>query len=423
MSSNEKKVPTGRFGRLARLATAGVRAGVGAVLAPGDGAAAIEVARSLGTMRGIAAKLGQMAGYVDGLVPEGQREAYEAAMKGLQRATPASPYAEVRALVEAELGAPPERVFAAFDETPFASASLGQVHRARLPSGEAVAVKVQHPGVDRALESDLANSTILEGLAALGGAKRGTAAAMAAVVRQRFLEELDYGLEATWQGRYAAFFADDAQVRIPGVFAAFSSRRVLTTGLAEGLGFDEACQAPEPERQAWSETLWRFVFQSSLLLNAFNADPHPGNYLFHPNGAVTFFDFGCVQPLPPERQPKSLAVHRAALAGDEVGFRKAVLRLLDPPPGPYADAAVDYSRRCFEPVFASPFRLTRAYAGSLVTDLRALAAIARKHLPDGRAPIPPEVLFLNRLQFGFYSVLARLDARADYRAVEVGFLG
>jgi predicted unusual protein kinase regulating ubiquinone biosynthesis (AarF/ABC1/UbiB family) len=423
MSESERKVPTGRFGRLARLAGAGLRAGAGAALAPGDAATAIEVARALGTLRGLAAKLGQMAGYVDGLVPEGQRPAYEAAMKGLQRAAPPSPYAEVRALVEAELGAPPERAFAAFDEAPFASASLGQVHRARLRSGEDVAVKVQHPGVERALESDLANTAILEGLAALGGAKRGPAKAMAAEVRKRFLEELDYGLEAASQARFAAFFAGEPRVRVPRVFAEHSSRRVLTSEYVAGLDFDAACAAPEPERAAWCETLWRFVFKGSIVLGSFNADPHPGNYLFHPGGAVTFLDFGCVQPLPPERRPRGLAVHQAALRGDEAGFRQAVQRLLEAPSGPYAEAAADYTRRCFEPVFGSPYRLTRAYAASLFADVRALAGVARKHLPEGHAPIPPEVLFLNRLQFGFYSVLARLDARVDYRAVEKSFLG
>ncbi|HEU4408109.1 MAG TPA: AarF/ABC1/UbiB kinase family protein [Polyangiaceae bacterium] len=421
MNHEERKVPTGRFGRLARLAAAGVRAGVGAVVAPGEASTALEVARTLGTMRGLAAKLGQMAGYIDGLVPEGQREAYESALKGLQRAAPPSPYGEVRALITAELGSPPERAFAAFDETPFASASLGQVHRARLHSGEEVAVKVQHPGVDRALEGDLANTAILEGLAALGGAKRGPAKAMAAVVRQRFLEELDYGLEAAAQARFARFFAPDARVRIPRVFPECSSRRVLTTEFVAGASFDAACAAPEPERRAWCETLWHFVFKGSLVLGAFNADPHPGNYLFHPDGAVTFLDFGCIQPLPPERLPLSAAVHRAAVGGDEAGFRRAVAALLAAPPGPYAEVAVAYTRRCFEPVFASPFRLTRAYAASLFDDVRAVAAVARKHLPEGHAPIPPEVLFLNRLQFGFYSVLARLDALADYRAVEAGF--
>jgi predicted unusual protein kinase regulating ubiquinone biosynthesis (AarF/ABC1/UbiB family) len=422
VSEGERKVPTGRFGRLARLAGAGLKAGVGAALAPGDVTTALEVARSLGTLRGLAAKLGQMAGYVDGLVPEGQRPAYEAAMKGLQRAAPASPYAEVRALVEAELGAPPERLFAVFDETPFASASLGQVHRARLSSGEEVAVKVQHPGVERALESDLANSAILEGLAALGGAGREPAKAMAAEVRKRFLEELDYGIEAGAQARFAEFFAGDPGVRVPRVFTGRSSRRVLTSEFVEGLDFDAACAAPESERGAWCETLWRFVFKGSMLLGSFNADPHPGNYLFHPGGAVTFLDFGCIQPLPADRRPRGRAVHQAALRGDEAGFRLAVQRLLETPPGPYAEAAADYTRRCFAPIFDSPYRLTRAYAASLFANVRELAGVARRHLPKGHSPMPPEVLFLNRLQFGFYSVLARLDARVDYRAVELSFL-
>ena len=89
----------------------------------------------------------------------------------------------------------------------------------------------------------------------------------------------------------------DLTVRIPIVVPSRSGKCVLTTELVRGLTFDEACAAPEEQRRAWAETLWRFVFKGNLFGGHFNADPHPGNYIFHDGGAVTFLDYGCVQPI------------------------------------------------------------------------------------------------------------------------------
>ena len=150
----EKKVPGGRLGRMARLAALGLKTGAGAILSRGDDggkAAADRAADVLGTMRGLAAKFGQMASYVDGIVPEGQRDAFEASLKMLRSQAPRSNPAQIRSVIESELGAPIDRLFASFEDEPLASASIGQVHRARLPEdvmgGIEVAVKVQHPGI------------------------------------------------------------------------------------------------------------------------------------------------------------------------------------------------------------------------------------------------------------------------------------
>src|SRR4051794_17883057 len=162
----EKKVPGGRLGRMARLAKLGLQAGAGAMLGRDDGkGAADRAADVLGTMRGLAAKMGQMASYVDGLVPESKRDAFEASLKILRTQAPRSSSAQIRNVVETELGAPIDTLFAEFDDDPIASASIGQVHRARLHEdvhgGMEVAVKVQHPGIRKAVDSDLANAGIL----------------------------------------------------------------------------------------------------------------------------------------------------------------------------------------------------------------------------------------------------------------------
>jgi predicted unusual protein kinase regulating ubiquinone biosynthesis (AarF/ABC1/UbiB family) len=284
-----------------------------------------------------------------------------------------------------------------------------------------VAVKVQHPGIASAVESDLENAGVMEGLVTTLGPKGMNAKAAYEEVAARFREELDYELEAERQRLFAELHAGDPKIRIPAVIAARSSRRVLTSELAEGLSFDDAKSAPPEARGPWAETLWRFVFKGNLVGGMFNADPHPGNYLFGPDGTITFLDFGCVQPISDDRLPTARAMHLAALARDEVTFAEQAAKLLGTRGGAYGTQAVAYSRHCFEPMFGSPFHITREYTTSLVARLRDLKRLFWAK-DNSFVMLPPAMLFLNRLQFGFYSVLARLDVRVDYAAVERRFL-
>jgi predicted unusual protein kinase regulating ubiquinone biosynthesis (AarF/ABC1/UbiB family) len=419
---DERKVPQGRLSRLARVAAMGVKTGASALLDKSGAGTAKQAAEVLGTLRGLAAKMGQMASYVDGVIPEAHREAYETSMKALQAAAPRSSAAEIRACVEEQLGAPIDQLFTKWSDTPLASASIGQVHAATLPDGRDVAVKVQHPGVVQAVESDLANAGILEHFAGAIGGKRFESKKMFAVIRARFREELDYTLEAQRLTRFAALHAGDPTVRVPGLVADRSAPRVLTTELARGLNFDGACAASEPERLAWAETMWRFVFKGTLVGAMLNADPHPGNYVFHPDGVVTFLDYGCIQTIEPTHNVRAVAVHRAALARDEAGFGRAVATLVNARPGALEKMAVAYTRECFQPLFSSPYRVQRSYAASLVGGMKDMAQMARKVPAEEFFPMPPDMVFVNRLQFGFYSVLARLDVEVDYGRVEREFL-
>jgi predicted unusual protein kinase regulating ubiquinone biosynthesis (AarF/ABC1/UbiB family) len=362
-----------------------------------------------------------MASYVDGLVPEAQAGAFEASLKALRAQAPRSSAAAIRQLVEEELRRPVEALFVEWDDAPLASASIGQVHRAKLADGREVAVKVQHPGIARAVESDLANASLLESFVGALGGRRFDSRSLLHVVRARFREELDYVHEAENLRAFARLHAGDPTVRVPALVDALSSARVLTTELARGASFEEACAASAPERHAWAQTMWRFVFKGTLVGGMLNADPHPGNYVFHEGGKVTFLDYGCIQPFG-ERRPHAVRIHRAALARDESEFRRHVARMIASKPGPLEDLAIGYTRRCFQPLFGSPYRIQRAFAASLVGGMGEMATVARK-LPDEQFfTMPPEMLFVNRLQFGFYSVLARLDVEVDYAAIEHGFL-
>jgi predicted unusual protein kinase regulating ubiquinone biosynthesis (AarF/ABC1/UbiB family) len=418
---DERDVPKGRLSRFARLAAAGARSGAGLVLSKSSEDAARKTAEALGTLRGLAAKVGQMASYVDGVVPEQHREAYETAMSRLRAAAPKSNIGEVRALVEQQLGAPIDRLFEEWDDEPIASASIGQVHRARVSSID-VAVKVQHPGITKALESDLQNAGIIEQMAGVFGARRFDSKGMLAVIRARFGEELDYELEAERLRFFKKLHAGDAFANVPAVVGDRSSKRVLTTELVRGISFEEACKASVTEREAWARTLWRFVFRSNLVGGLFNADPHPGNYIFHEHGRVSFLDFGCVQPIALENRRSAAKMHDAAMRRDEAAFRDGARALIGTRPGKMEDLMFDYVRLTFSPLFESPFHVTRSFAASCVDGFKEMGAAARKLKDHEVTPVSPDLFFINRLQFGFYSVLARLDVTLDYAEIERGFL-
>ena len=416
-----RRIPSGRLSRLARLAAAGARSSAGLLLSRTSENAALRTAEALGTMRGLAAKVGQMASYVDGVVPEEHRAAYETAMSKLRAAAPRSSIAEIRALVEAELGAPIDRLFDEWDDVPIASASIGQVHRARRGELE-VAVKVQHPGITRAIESDLQNAGIVEQMAGMLGGRRFDSKGMLAVVRKRFSEELDYALEAERLRFFAKLHEGDPRAHVPAVMDDRSTKHVLTTTLIRGLDFDAACAADVASREAWAKTLWRFVFRSNLVGGLFNADPHPGNYIFGEDGHVTFLDFGCVQPIDVEHRRSARAMHEAAMRNDEKTFYENARALLETRPGRLEDLLFEYVRFTFKPLFESPFHITRAFAAGCVEGFKNMGTAARKLKDSEVTPVSPDLFFINRLQFGFYSVLARLDVTVDYGAVEKAFL-
>lgn len=418
MSANEpKKIPQGRLSRLSGLAKVGLRAGAD-LLRPGDSdAAARHAAEVLGRLRGLAAKIGQMASYVDGLVPEAQRESYEAALRGLRAATPRSAANEVIATIESELSAPVSQLFAELDMEPIASASIGQVHRARLHDGREVAVKVQHPGIEHAIDADLANAAMLERLLGMLGPAALDSRRMYTELSGRIREELDYRLEAERQAQFAALHAADSDIIVPAVIETHSARRVLTSTLVQGESLEWAATQPEPQRVHYAEVLWRYVTRGNLVGGLFNADPHPGNYLFREDGRIAFLDYGCVQPIRGERLLAARKLHLAARRRDEAAFRDVCTHILGTCGGSYEKAAVEHSRMTMEPLFASPYRMQREFVSQLVKNVFALKdqVFAR----DGSFKQPPDgILFMNRLQCGFYSVLARLNCEVDYARVE-----
>ncbi len=301
---------------------------------------------------------------------------------------------------------------------PIASASIGQVHRAMTHDGRAVAVKVQYPGIDEAIESDLDNAHLLFG--GLGmlfpGLEPGP---VVAELRERLVEELDYRIEADNQQLFVDAYRDHPYVEVPEVLHDLSTRRVLTTELADGVRFGEVLGWSQDERDLAAETIFRFVFRSLYRLRAFNGDPHPGNYLFRPGGHVVFLDFGLVKRFSDDEIGIFSQMIEALILQDDVaGFRRTIESVgLLKPGEPFSDELV-------EEYFAHFYEWVREDRDSTMTPEYASESVRRFFDASGpygpimkAANVPPSFVIIQRINLGLYALLGDLRATANWRRI------
>jgi predicted unusual protein kinase regulating ubiquinone biosynthesis (AarF/ABC1/UbiB family) len=373
-----------------------------------------QVVATLGNMKGALMKLGQMASYLDDGLPEPVREALAQLQ---QDAPPMAPHLAAQ-VIEEELGGPPDRVFAEWDPTPIAAASIGQVHRAITRDDVPVAVKVQYPGVGDAIKADLDNSDMLFGLIGMmmPAFEPGP---LVEELRDRLTEELDYSLEARNQQLFVDYYRDHPFIHIPAVVPALSSHRVLTTELATGVRFAEVEQWSQDERNMAGEAIYRFVFRSLYRMRAFNGDPHPGNYLFNPGGQVTFLDFGLVKHFtPPEMDVFAEMMIHAVIRPDQAAYRRAIesFGILKPGAPIPDDELWHYFGHFYEIVRESKeLTFTHDYSAELVQrlfDLQGRFGDVAKY-----SNLPPSMVIIQRINMGLYSVLAQLNATANWRLI------
>ena len=380
-------------------------------------AAAARAARELGRLKGLAMKLGQILSFAIDDVPAELRQALET----LQTSSPPRPFPEIAPVIERALGRPLRDAFAQLDPVPIAAASIGQVHRARLVDGTAVAVKVQYPDVAAAVRADLANLSLLVRTVRLL-VPRVDAERVAMELRERILEELDYVAEARHQAAFAARFERHPFIAVPRVYASHSARQVLTSEFVEGSTFQEALAGTESVRSRQGEILFRFAYGCIFGQGTFDADPHPGNYLFGRDGwRVTFLDFGCVKRLPPPVLEAWRRFLRSLLDGDRAASRQHALGLgfVDPGPAAGHDRVVAALTRLYLPFQdEEPHRFPSLWAGVSLGDVlgREFAEV-RAHLR-----IPGDLVFANRTLAGLYMVLSRLGATALWRRVAREYL-
>ena len=254
----------------------------------------IQIADTLGEMKGAVMKVGQIASqYKDIFPPEVAK-----AISKLQRQAPAMPFAEIKAQVEKELGKPLDKIFKHFDETPFAAASIGQVHKAILPNGEQVVVKVQYPGVDEACESDLKQVRLALRLMGVLKIDRKLQDRLFQEIQESLDNELNYQIEAQNLEVARTFHAAlDDKIIIPQVFKDYSSRHVLTLSLEQGESIETASTWSQRTRNTLGRRLLRAMGQEIFYLKRFHCDPHPGNFAFREDGSVIIYDYGGVKTL------------------------------------------------------------------------------------------------------------------------------
>src|ERR671919_1482615 len=251
-------------------------------------------------MKGAAMKLGQVMSFLDvGLVPEEHREEFQRKLGELRDAAPKVRFADMRKVMESELGESIEEIFDAFETEPVAAASIGQVYRARLHDGRDVAVKVQYPGVAQAVRADMQNLGMILRLMkriAPGLDVKSTAEE----IRARIGDELDYELEAQNQRSLARIFRDHPFIVVPDVMTELSRERVIVTEYVRGAGFDDIKAMDQATRDRVGEIVFRFFFGCMYRHHQFSGDPHPGNFMLLEDGRVAFLDFGLFKVMPKE---------------------------------------------------------------------------------------------------------------------------
>ncbi|HUR48143.1 MAG TPA: AarF/ABC1/UbiB kinase family protein [Acidimicrobiales bacterium] len=386
-------------------------------------------AARLGRSRGVLMKAGQMLSVVslDPAVDAPYRGIYQAAFARLQDDAPPMPPQLAIDTITTELGRSPREVFTEFDPRPMAAASIGQVHTATLPDGRRVAVKVQYPGVAEAIRADLKNTELLATffqlmLTVVPGLKALDVRAMAAEVADRIGEEIDYYAEAANQQEYANLYRGHPFIRIPEVIPELSTRRVLTMDLSGGVRYAAALSAERSLRDAWGEAIFRFVQGNLLGTGLYNADPHPGNFLFHPDGSVTCLDFGCVKRFDPQVYSRFERLTQAAADQDAEALNRAAveggfLDLTDVVDHPDALLAF-YSWGVQELVRPQPFTYTPEFAAEILRQGGAGWSPRGPYWPVlRRLRVDANYVVLTRHLTSLVSVLGGLRATGMWRAI------
>jgi predicted unusual protein kinase regulating ubiquinone biosynthesis (AarF/ABC1/UbiB family) len=370
----------------------------------------------LGEMKGAAMKLGQLASFYEFAGTSEYLGTYRDAMTMLQSSAPPMDAATARSVIEREFAKPTEEVFASFDDNAVAAASIGQVHRATLPSGETVAVKIQYPGVDDAVRADLKNVSAMTKLA-VAVAPNIDPREVAEEVRERVLEELDYRREAANQQRFAELFEGHPFVVVPRVYPDYCRTRVITQEFVSGQPFPSAFEWPQEDRNVLGEILYRFFYGSLNRFHLFSADPHPGNYLLLNGGRVAFIDYGLVRSVDPGTLKLLHEVVVALLDDDRDRGRAALegLGILNRKT-PEIDSVWEHLKVLNRPV------LTDEVVGMSPALVQEIASAGFDPSSEAfqnlrKVGIPGVMVTLNRMSFGVTSLLGRLEAEANWHSI------
>ncbi|HEY6395487.1 MAG TPA: AarF/UbiB family protein [Candidatus Binataceae bacterium] len=372
------------------------------------------VVESSKQLRGAFMKLIQMLSMRHDLLPG---EALDV-LTATQSSVPPMSYAMISDQIRRELGKRPDALFRNFEQSAFAAASLGQVHRARLRDGRDVAVKVQYPGVEDTIDQDLRNvKLLLRTLQAVGRdvmRQKIETGAIYKELEERLKEELDYVNEAKNMAEFGRLLADDDEVMIPSVVMEFSSRRVLTMTFIEGYPLNDV-MGPEVdiELRAWvaqkCETLvWRQIVEFGVL----HTDFHPGNYLVSHHPKLGILDFGSIRRFPESIRKAYLQIARAIIDDDDKALAAGLVKLeyLDSSQDPRPMVKIIHI--LFEPMYVDG-----EYDPEDYDSVAKAAKVGEIAFENKLYKSPAHSVFLLRALIGLEGIIRKLNVRANYREI------
>ncbi len=299
----------------------------------------VQIADTLGEMKGAVMKVGQIASQYRDVFPAEVAEALEK----LQKDAPPMPFKLIKEQLEKELGKPIDKLFSEFEQTPFASASIGQVHRAVLKSeltseivnakengmknGMEVVVKVQYPNIEENIESDLSQIRLALKLTGVMNMSRELQEQIFQEIRDSLKEELDYQQEAKNLEKFANFHADDTGIIIPKVITSHSSKRILTLTREMGEPLAVAKTWDNDIKQQIAERLFRFSAGQLFQLQSLHCDPHPGNFAFRKDGSLIAYDFGGIRTYSDEQVALFRQFVRHATRSDVTAMEQDLIKM------------------------------------------------------------------------------------------------
>ena len=371
-----------------------------------------DVTRTMGDMKGAVMKFGQILSLMSGIVPDEMATR----LSSLQANAPPMAYSLVEDVFERDFGVRPEKLFRKFEREPFAAASIGQVHRAVLDDGSLAAVKVQYPGVRDAITHDLANVGMMIGLA--GAISPGLdAGPIVRDLKEGILAELDYLREAASQQRFYDEFAGHGFIRVPRVYHELTTPHVIVQEYLEGEPFSAALAMDEAARNRIGEIVFRYSFGSIYRHHLFNGDPHPGNYILLPDGAVGFVDYGCVAEFSAGTIAGFERILRAVMSRDLDEWRRAVeaIGILRKDAPFTTEDLWEHMHWYWAPVLDPEIAFTPELAAEMVrrnTQTGGIGGRINQH-----CNVPEGMVFLTRINFGLAGLLASIRATGPWQAI------
>ncbi len=375
---------------------------------------AVQLAAALGGLKGPLMKVAQLLSTIpEALPPEYARE-----LSQLQSQAPPMGPAFVRRRMLAELGPDWRGRFAAFDETSTASASLGQVHRATGHDGRALAVKLQYPDMQSAVEADLNQLKIVFALHARMDPGVHTTEILKEIAA-RLREELDYELEARHAQLYGLMFANDPAIRVPEIDGALSSKRLLTMTWLDGAKLLDHKADPMEHRNIIARSMFKAWWYPFSHYGVIHGDPHLGNYtVFSEDGApagINLLDYGCIRTFPVPFVRGVLDLYNGLLTGndeqvahayDTWGFRGLTKELME--------AMNIWARFIYGPLLDDRERTIADETNPGEYGRREAFAVHKILKEKGPVSVPREFVFMDRAAIGLGGVFLHLGAKQNW---------